>query len=80
MFSHHDDFVVQMPNIKSEIVYEFEQPSSVSSNPDFSIKSEASTSYDYDVSKPDDQNKFTSDYIPAESSNGRYSPLIYFTH
>ncbi|XP_065200593.1 transcription initiation factor TFIID subunit 7 [Planococcus citri] len=68
MFSQHNDFVVQMPNIKSEIVYEFEQPSSVSSNPEFSIKSEASNSYDFEVGKNDDPNKFTTEYIPESSS------------
>lgn len=69
MFTNENDFVVQMPNIKAE-VYEYEQPSSVSSTQDFSVKSEVSNSYDYEVCKNDEQNKFAPEYIPTESTNG----------
>lgn len=68
MFNREDDFVVQMPSVKSETYYE--QPSSVSSVQDFSIKSETSTSYDYDVDKANDESKYRREFMSVESSNG----------
>lgn len=68
MFTREDDFVVQMPPIKTEMYYE--QPSSVSSAQDFSIKSETSTSYDYDVCKNNDESKYGSEFLSVESNNG----------
>lgn len=67
MFNREDDFVVQMPSVKSETYYE--QPSSVSSVQDFSIKSETSTSYDYDVDKANDESKYRREFMSVESSN-----------
>lgn len=78
MFTNNDDFVVQMSNIKTE-VYEYEPQSSVSSNQDFSIKSEVSIPYVYEVGKNDDQNKFTTEYIPTESSTGTYRNQFSFS-
>lgn len=68
MFNREDDFVVQMPSVKSETYYE--QPSSVSSVQDFLIKSETSTSYDYDVDKANDESKYRREFMSGESSNG----------
>ncbi|XKL67736.1 hypothetical protein PGB90_003227 [Kerria lacca] len=68
MFADEDDFVVQIPPVKTEM-FSYEQPSSVSSTHEYSIKSETSTSYDYDVCKTDDQNKFNAEYISTESAN-----------
>ncbi|KAK7604634.1 hypothetical protein V9T40_005820 [Parthenolecanium corni] len=68
MFTSKDDFVVQMPSIKTEM-FNFEQPASVSSVHEFPIKSESSIAYEYDVSKSDDRSKYGSEFISSESTN-----------
>lgn len=71
MFTSKDDFVVQMPSIKTEL-FSFEQPASVSSAHEFSIKSESNISYEYDISKSDDRSKYGSEFITPESTNGKF--------
>lgn len=75
MFTSKDDFVVQMPSIKTEM-FNFEQPASVSSVHEFPIKSESSIAYEYDVSKSDDRSKYGSEFISSESTNGMF---LYFS-
>lgn len=69
MFTNEDDFVVQMPPMKTED-YNYEHPSSISLTQDYGIKSESSTSFDFEVCKSDDQTKFGSEFISIESING----------
>lgn len=76
MFTSKDDFVVQMPPIKTENIFNFEQPTSVSSAQEFSVKSESNMSFEYDTSKSDDRSKYGSEFITPESTNGKFLNLV----